>query len=409
MKSKFRGAIALLCSLTLAGPACALTFQQALALAEQQSPGLTAQGASIASAESAGKAALSLPDPRLSVGVENFPIGGPERFSLTRDFMTMTRIGLMQEVPNLAKRQAREQIAQAKAQRERGMLTVARLQLRQSFTRAWLAVGFAQQRQRALGELVQENQRLASTLASRIAAGTAQAADMLMARQEALALEDRRDDLAREEAKARSALRRFIGERASEPLQDGAPVSQRSAREIREQVHAHAEVTVYQAMASMAQAEVNEAQADAKGDWSWEVAYSRRGPQWGDMLSFQVSMDLPWQKDRRQNPLIAARQNDVRKVEAERAELERRHGQEIDEQLAELQALDSQRQRLHTRGQKLAQDRVALAMGSYQAGREGLGMVLTARRELLEVQMRMIEIDAQRADLRARLDNLIAE
>mgnify|MGYP000887145109 CR=1 FL=1 len=47
------------------------------------------------------------------------------------------------------------------------------------------------------------------------------------------------------------------------------------------------------------QAEVAEADAEKRGDWSWEVAYSRR-PRYDDMVSFQLSFDLPWQRDRRQ-------------------------------------------------------------------------------------------------------------
>ncbi len=39
-----------------------------------------------------------------------------------------------------------------------------------------------------------------------------------MARQEALALADRGDELARDEARTRAALRRLVGPRADEPL-----------------------------------------------------------------------------------------------------------------------------------------------------------------------------------------------
>lgn len=406
---RFDISIALACGMGLAAPAFALTFSEAMALAEQQSPALQAQGAALAGAEAAGAAAASLPDPRLSVGVENLPVSGMDRFSTSRDFMTMKRIGLMQEVPNSGKREARVQLAQAKAQRERAMLAVARLQLRQALGRAWLAVQFSRQRQSLLDDLVLENRRLQDSLTPRIAAGTAPAGDMLMARQEALALADRRDDLRRDESKARASLRRFVGARADEPLQGEVPGSARSPDQVRAQLRDHAELAVYGPMADMARAELREAQAEARGDWSWEVAYSRRGSQWGDMVSFQLNFDLPWQKERRQGPLISAKQNDAQRVEAERAELLRRHSQEIDEQLAELKALESQLERAQGSGLRLAQERVSLALAGYQSNRENLGTVLAARRELLEARLRIVDLDAQRADLRARLDNLIAE
>jgi len=397
------------CAIAAALPAHALTFAEALALAQAQSPALQSQAASLAGAEAAQGAADSLPDPRLSVGVENLPLTGGDRLSLTRDFMTMTRIGLMQEVPNAAKREARGQGARWKAERERVMLGVAKLQLRQSLVRTWVAVTSVQQRQHVLDEMLQENRKLQDTLPARIAGGGAMAADLLMARQEALALADRRDEFVRDESKARAALRKLVGERAREPLEGEPPIANLGGGQVREQLHGHAELEVYSPMLGMAQAELGEAQAEARGDWSWEVAYQKRGPQWGDMVSFQVSFDLPWQRDRRQQPLIAARIKDVQRIEAERAEMERRHAQEIDEQLAELEALQRQLERLRSAMLPLASERVQLALASYESNRGNLAGVLAARRELLEARMRLIDLQAQRDDLRARLDNQTLE
>ena len=52
---------------------------------------------------------------------------------------------------------------------------------------------------------------------------------------------------------------------------------------------------------------------------------------------------------------------------------------------------------------------MALGLAGYQAGKAELGVVLGARRELLESRLRLVEIEAQRADLRARLSILIPE
>ncbi|MBT9502349.1 MAG: TolC family protein [Burkholderiaceae bacterium] len=400
---------ALLLGCGLATPSFALTYAEALALAEQSSPALRAQQAALAGAVSAQGAAAALPDPRLSVGVENLPISGADRFSLSRDFMTMQRIALMQEVPNRAKRDARSQGAQARAERERALLALGVLQLRQALDRSWLSAQFALRRQAALAEIALENQRLQDTLPGRIAAGTAQAADLLMARQEALALADRRDDLSREALKARAALRRLVGLRADEPLIGEASAVVPEPDQIRTQLNRLADVAVYPAMLGMAQAELKEAQAESRGDWSWEVAYSRRGAQWGDMVSFQVSFDLPWQKDRRQLPAINAKQREAERIEAEREDLLRRRAQEVDEQLAELGALDRQLDRLQGAGLMLAKERVDLAMAGYQSGKAELAGVLAVRRELLEARLRAIDLEAQRADLRARLNHLVAE
>ncbi|MGZ5275145.1 MAG: TolC family protein [Caldimonas sp.] len=400
-------ALALLCLPTLAS--AGLSFDEATRVAREQAPSLLAQQSALAGAQAARPAAAALPDPRLTVGVDNLPISGQDRLSLTRDFMTMQRIGLMQEVPNRAKREARAAGAEARVERERAMLAVARLAVQREASLAWLAVYFAERRAAQLTDLEHENRILVDTLDARIASGKAMPAERTMARQESLLLADRRDDAQRDVAKARSALRRWTGARGDEPLEGVPPALALQPEAVRAGLHRHAEIAPYTALQAIAQAEAGEADAEQRGDWGWEVAYSRRGPQYGDMVSFQFSFDLPWQKGQRQQPQIAAKQKELERIDAEREETLRRHREETEGQLAELQALEAQRARLEASGQPLAAERVALSLASYQAGRGDLGAVLTARREAVETRLRLIELDAQRAALQVRLSTLIEE
>lgn len=404
-----RALLLLATSFCLVGPVFALSYAEALSLAERQNPALRAQQSSVDAAVAAQGAAGALPDPRLSVGVENLPVSGMDRWSLTRDFMTMQRIALMQEMPNRAKRDARVDGSRARAERERAMLLVQRLQLRAALGVAWVGVQSVDRRRAVLDELVAENQRLQQTLPARIGSGTAAAADLLMARQEALILADRADELQRDADKARAALRRLVGPQGDEPLTGDVPALTAQPEELRARLHQHAELAPYPAMQAMARAELREAQSESRGDWAWEVAYSRRGPQWGDMVSFQLSFDLPWQKDRRQQPVIAAKLREAERVEAEREEAERRHRQELDEELAELQALDRQIARVESAGLPLAQDRLALGMSGYQAGKTDLGALLAARSQVLEQRMRLVELQTQRSLLQVRLNSLTEE
>lgn len=393
----------------VAGPAQALEFGEALQIAEQHSPRTAAQRLQIEAADTARKAAGTLPDPKLSVGIENLPVSGMDRWSLTRESMTMQRLALMQEVPNQAKRDAQAATARARVERERAALVLQRLQIRQEVSLAWIAAQAIEQRERLLAELLQENQRLQDSLPARVAAGTASAGDLLAARQEALALSDRRDDLQRDRAKARAALRRWVGPRADEGLQSGPGPLARPIEQMRADLPRHAELAQYPALRNMAQAESHEAQADSRGDWSWEVAYSRRGRQWGDMVSFQVTFDLPWQRGRRQTPLAQAKQLEAQRIEMEQEDAVRRHLQELDDGAAELQALERQIERLQSTGLRLAQGRADLALAGYQAAKGDLGAVLGARAQVLEARLRLIDLQAQRDSLVARLNNLIAD
>lgn len=403
------GAAALWSGLAWANPAGpALGYTEALELARQTAPALRAQQATLAGSAALVPAASALPDPRLSVGVENLPIAGPDRWSTTRDGGTMQRIALMQEMPNRAKRDAREQAAQARIERDRATLAATELAVRREAGLAWLAVHFAEARLAQVAGLQRENRLLQDTLPARIAAGAAMPAELTMARQEALAIADRTDDLARDVRKARAELRRWVGERADAPLQSDAPPIAIDGERLRAALPHHAELAPFAPMRAMAQAEVAEADAEKRGDWSWELAYSRR-PRYDDMVSFQLSFDLPWQRDRRQQPQIDAKRREIERIEAEREELLRRHAAETDAMLAELQTLDAQAGRLQSAGLPLAAERVTLATAAYQAGRGDLSAVLAARSQVLETQLRAIDLDAQRAALRLRLSTLIAE
>jgi outer membrane protein TolC len=385
-----------------------LSFDETARLALEQAPALQAQRSTLDGARALLPAAATLPDPRLIVGLDNLPVTGADRFSTTADFMTMQRIGLMQEVPNTAKREARTAGAQARIDRERAQLAVTELAVRREAALAWLAVYFAESRAARLADLERENQLLQDTLDARIASAQALPAERTMARIDALMIADRRDDALRDVERARASLRRWVGPRAVEPLEGSPPPLRIDAEQLRADLHRHAELAPYDAMQALARAETREADAEQRGDWGWEVVYSRR-PQYGDMMSFQLVFDLPWDRERRQQPQLIAKQREAARIEAERADTLRRHGEEIDAQLAELKALDAQHTRLERQALALNTERVALTLASYQAGRGDLGAVLMARREAVETRLRLIDLDAQRAALRVRLNTLIAE
>jgi outer membrane protein TolC len=385
----------------------ALSFDETTRLAREQAPALQAQRSALDGAQALLPGAATLPDPRLIVGLDNLPVTGAERFSTTADFMTMQRIGLMQEVPNSAKREARAAGAQARIERERAMLAVTELVVRRDAALAWLAVYYAERRAARLAELERENQLLQDTLDARIASGQALPAERTMSRLDALTIADRHDDARRDVERARASLRRWVGARAAEPLEGEPPALQVSAEQLRADLHRHAELAPYDAMQAVARAEAREADASQRGDWGWELVYSRR-PQYGDMMSFQLVFDLPWDRDRRQQPQLVAKLREATRIEAERADTLRRHAEEIDAQLAELKALDAQHARLERQALALNSERVALTLASYQAGRGDLGAVLAARRDAVETRLRLIDLDAQRAALRVRLNSLIA-
>jgi outer membrane protein TolC len=152
-----------------------------------------------------------------------------------------------------------------------------------------------------------------------------------------------------------------------------------------------------------AQAQMHEAQAQTRPDWGVQLAYQRRGPQYSDMVSVQFTFDLPLFASTRRDPQIAARQQDLARVEAERESMLREHVAELESDLAEFAALERQLERTQQSGLPLAQEKVDLLMASYRGGKSDLATLLAARRELIEQRLKRIELLGRRDAIAAKV------
>nr|WP_301620634.1 TolC family protein [Stutzerimonas stutzeri] len=391
------------CALALPAAASALSFDEALALAQQQAPSLQAEAAKLQAARSDAVPAGELPDPKLLLGVQSVPIEGNDRWSLDRDGMTMSMVGLMQDVPNRDKRRARVEVANAGIQRAAAERAVEALNVRQATAQAWIASHAIERKLATFDALYAENRLLGETVRARIAGGRGQAADSVLPRQEAALLDERADELHRQRRQARAALARWIGEAASEPLEGSVPHWSLDAPALQRELHQHPQLQAYTPMTQQAQARIREATAEKKPDWSWEVDYLRRGQEFGDMVNLQVSFDLPLFTSTRQNPRIAARHAELNQLEAEREALERQFAEQLDNELAELERL----QRALTRTREvllpLARERSELSLADYRAGRGELETLLAARRELIETRLKEIDLEGLQAIAASRL------
>lgn len=389
----------------LAGSAAAapLTFAATLELAERQAPLLAASAAQIDGARAAAIPAGALPDPRLVAGMDNYPVSGPERWAMNSDPMTMQRVGLMQEFPNGDKRRAREAVALAGVDVARSERAVVRLQVRRAAALAWLSRYFVEHKLALFADLERENALLGEVVRAQIAGGRGPAVDAVMPRQEAVQLADRRDDLLRDLARARAELRRVAGPAAQEAIAGEPPAFAVDADELQRHLHAHPELQAFQARTQLAAAEVREARAQKKSDWGIELDFQRRSALFGNMVSVQVTYDLPFFAEKRQDPQILARLRELDRIDAQREALLRDHASALEDDLADLAALSHQLERTRGSALALAREKVDLQTAGYEAGKLDLGALLAARRELIDLQLRAVDLAGQQAAAAARL------
>lgn len=392
-----------LCALALPGLASALTLDQALLLAEREAPSLAAQAANRDAAIQAVIPAGELPDPKLLLGLQNVPIEGDARGSLTRDFMTMQMVGVMQEVPSRDKRRARVEAARAGIDSADALARVERLKVRRETALAWIGRFAIEQKLQLFQSLYEENRLLAKAVQAQIAGGRGMAIDSLAPRQEAALLAEQEDELERNREQARAALRRWLGAAAGEPLSGTWPSWPVDDPHFRHNLQRHPELQIFEPMTDEAEAQVRLAEAEKKSDWSWELAYQKRGDAFGDMLSAQLTFDLPLFAGRRQDPKIAAKRAEMQRLEAEREAVTRERLQELDDDLAEYRRLDRALARSQQTLVPLAEEKVQLAMADYRAGAGELLSLVAARRELIEARLKHIDLQQQRAQTSARL------
>src|SRR5258706_8395877 len=187
---------------SMAGFAQALTLGEAHRLAAGGAPLLAAQEAAVRAAREASIGASALPDPKLTLGIENLPLEGGERFSFTRDFMTMRKVGVMQDFVRGEKLQLRGERAGAEVRKEIATLAVTQANLRRDVALAWIDAWAAERQLALLQELEGEAGLAVTTAQAALAGGKGQAAEPFAARQSQAQLVDRMVEARRAIARA---------------------------------------------------------------------------------------------------------------------------------------------------------------------------------------------------------------
>ena len=373
-----------------AGP---LSYDQALTRAVASAPSLEAAGLQAQAARAASPAAGALPDPKLNLAIEGFPVSGPNAGHPERDDFSDVRIGIMQDVPNAGRRRAaaasaRADISQADAQRAAELRKV-----RVGAALAWIDLAYAERRLAALDEVLKALKPLWDAQPSAVAAGRIRPGQALTPVQMRAGLEDQRSELAAAVGRARAELTRWTGETAPVVIGDPPhyPIDEAALRADLEQ---HPAILLSRSAEQRAQAEVVAARAAQRPDWSWEVAYQRRDPMFGDMVMAGVTVSLPIFASKRQDPLITARRAEASKAAAEREDAGRALAAQLDGDLADHVMHHEQWARALTTVLPSAQQRADLETQSYAAGRATLADVLDAMTALADAKLRALEREA---------------
>ena len=258
-----------------------LTFNAALDQARRSAPSIQAKSAGVDATRAARGAAGALPDPTLAIGVDSFPVSGPLAFEPGRDDFTMARVGVNQNIPNLAKRHAQQARADSDIKSAEADTAVEARNVEVATALAWINLAYAERRLAVLDDILVRIDQVVDSTPSAVAAGSARPAQTLAGKQAVATLRDRRSELVANIARARAMLARWTGDVAPEisgPIPD-FPVN---ADVLRAGLDRNPTILIAGAQIGQADADVRLAEANRRSDFGVNLAYQRRDPRFGD-------------------------------------------------------------------------------------------------------------------------------
>jgi len=396
-----------LAAVSLAGAAePALTLPEAQRLAAARSRQLVAQDSAALASREMALAAGQLPDPALKVGIDNLPVTGPDAYSVTSDFMTMRRIGLMQEFTRGEKRQLRAERFEREAERAVAEKSAMLATIQRDTALAWLDRYYAEAMAAVIAEQAREIGLEVEAAENAYRTGRGSQADIFAARSAKASLEDRASDIGRRIRTAKTMLARWVGTASETPLA-GKPDTDAirlDTRSLDTQLAHHPQIATLTKQVELAATEAKLAQANTKADWSLEAAYQQRGSAYSNMISIGVSIPLQWDQKNRQDREVAAKLAIADQAEAQREEALRAH---ISEVRTQIQDWENGRERLARYGRELlplAGERTQAMLAAYRGGRASLTDVLASRRNEIEVRVQALQLEMETARLWAQIN-----
>jgi outer membrane protein TolC len=418
MLSLRRLTLALLCAPAL-GPAWlhaaaaqaapTLSLEETVALATAHAGNAESSPGAVESAVQMAVAAGQLPDPVLKLGLNNVPLNGPDQFSLTRDFMTMRSVSVMQEFTRADKRRARAARSAAEATAAEAKRAVGLAGVQRNAAGAWLDLWYAEQAAVLLGHHVHPLDLALQAATAAYRSGRGSRADVLAMELEIEKLHDRQDESRAAVATAMLNLERWVGPAARRPLSERPPldVPQGIQHLLQGEFDTVPEVTAAQREVALAESEIQVATEARKPDVTVELMYSQRGPAYSNMGSLNVSFPVPWDRGNRQDRDVAARLAQANEARA-RFEIVRRNTQAmVGARLAELRRNLERLKRYDEKTLPLARAQADAALTAYRANTGSLPAVAEASHRAIDMAAERLALEARTARLWAELTFLI--
>ncbi len=378
-----------------------LTLAETIQLATQNQPLLQSLDDAAASSREAAIVEGQLPDPKLKFGMINLPVTTSDALRYNRDDQTMVNVGISQDVIPLKKRELASNRLLAEADQFQTEQVATARTIERDVALAWLDVYEAQRKSELYQRMIDDMTAERKVLAANVSSGGAKTSDILQMDTDISMTNEKRIFAQRDERKARAALARWIGKSASRSISSELPVMTNSLSHDASQLAIEQHPLLRNAYQSekVAQYDVDSAQANLERNWGWEVGYGKRFNDRSDMLTFQVSIDLQLDRANRQDRRTAEKLVLVEKARKLTEDRRRELSSELESAMADAEAADARENEHITKLIPNAQAKLSIAQAAYTSGKQSIGEVWQARRDVIDIELDhwTILTDKQRA------------
>ena len=388
-----------------------LSLADAVQLAIQNQPLIQSLDDAALAAHETAIAEGQLPDPKLKFGVINLPINHGDALRFDRDDMTMSNIGVSQDVISKAKREAASHKMEVEAEQFHSEQLVTIRSIQRDVALAWLDVFEAQKKTELYKKIADETAGERKVAVARISSGGTSASDALKLDTERAMTNDKLFVAKRDEQKARAMLARWIGLAAKRPIAEALPIAipktSINSEAINTELESHPALQNARQAEAIAQSDVDIAKAGRELNWGWEVMYGKRRSDLSDMVSFQVSIDLPWDRANRQDKRTSEKLLLIERARKLTADRRLELSAELASARAEWEAAEARETEHQTHLIPVTDARLSLIKASYAAGKASLAEVWEARRNVIEVEMDHWGILTDRQRATVKIDSLL--
>lgn len=367
----------------------ALTFAETIELATQNQPLLQSLEDAAASSRQAAIAEGQLPDPKIKFGIINLPVTTRDALRYNRDDQTMANVAISQDVIPLKKRELASSRMLAEADQYQTEQVATARTIERDVGLAWLDVYEAQRKSELYMSMINDMSAERKVLAANVSSGVAKIGDVLQMDTEVSMTNEKRIFAQRDERKARAALGRWIGKAASRSISAELPVMTNSMSNVANQsaLEQHPLLRNAYQTVTVAQFDVDRALANQERNWGWEVGYGKRFNDRSDMLTLQVSIDLQLDRANRQDRRTAEKLVLVEKARKLTENRRRELSSELESAMADAEAAEARENEHLTKLIPNAQAKLSIAQVGYASGKQSIGDVWQARRDVIEIKL----------------------